>query len=1316
MAIFKPSNLSPNLQEIDLEKGETFSCQINTSGDKIVAYKLQLLSKKGDEVLYSPKQPTPLVTPIKNKQTLITEVVDTNTHNTDKELENDKDYQWNIRVYSEKEASTKQPNTFVCDGFLVGSTKYVIWSRIPNPENIDDEEKAQELQDILDQLIYDRYIEFETTSEEDSNIYIGAKDVNDLTYPKKYPFIERRKIDWVDKSLGTDEDIIKIETTENFTYNYKNGTPYKIYRCSDEHTVKNVFADPNSEINLSNYVIIYDTYEQAKKAQEAGDNPATEIGIDYDKEKIPAKCMQKADGDDTVYKARKITGYSSDTGEMRVNDSFAYAPENGQYYRIFQWYAVNKTFEELDVNNLKTHVIGGVPITNDYFKVMTNEWTNEIVEEEIEDDDGTISTISYHKRQIFIQPNINIKTDDTNPNEIVFEDGTRIDILKRTRPNEITGDLEDITFNKLDNTQWLLENTAEGEVIDVADSTTSLEDLQKLLICQRDYEVYTDFIDSSPNCIFYARRTPKITISSNRYINNDEDEGTDSVEINDDASTILNYKDAEFIGELPDTFKPNIKYYQYSLYSGQEKDNDNLVTQSEEIYDNSLSWHYRGLESYADQKQLEYYTLSLVIVDEYDAKFEKIVTFGVRYKINTGFIPLSVTLECHEKANQLLATAPLICLTKEYADELSDDEESVSNDDAYIERLTDEDKNTANIGLLIAIAQEAYQIENDYEILFFIKQFGRLIDNEIDSNKASTIVEKLINIATNKLLMTDEENNTYKTWVVKLENNLTDEIEETLNILLKESGASENMLSYVEEKGWFEALDGYYHNYLRTYDNDSENNMVLNYTEIQSTSDNISIPKAFTFNTQFRLTSDFVMPLMKLEENEEDDAGKSWAKGEEKTIFRITNDENVYELKLTSLERFYKMAGKVNYEGYPYGDETYDGYDTAKWVDNEEAFSFKLYKNDEEIECFSGNKLWDLEKNTEDLFRVPHYLKYALQLKEEYRPVLNEQGNAEIGTDLTNVVFVNESDFLSLSDEDKEILLKALFDKKLNLGYYPTYTITEAQLAPVFGVDILRLIDDDGNFDITKLYNTSNEVIVKILGNIKVPCILGENLEVTEKYIYNNLSLDFTDISNINIITEIRKAIVSGTQKKYARLIGKGNEEHTTIKNEDDGQDIKWKVSYEDLYIVIDHLLQLPYEKTITPTEIDLKENISKFIVMNIGNNEYKYILKIEPSTIEENVFILTSANSANFGWEEIAENYYVLPKLYHPDYGYVYYSPDDEYEQELIWVENGETMTEYNINHNKAEFDKVWFQLYLTDDNNGNINCIIHGREGVAK
>ena len=42
-------------------------------------------------------------------------------------------------------------------------------------------------------------------------------------------FIERKQISWVEKELGWDKNFTKIELEDEFTYNYINGTEFKIF-------------------------------------------------------------------------------------------------------------------------------------------------------------------------------------------------------------------------------------------------------------------------------------------------------------------------------------------------------------------------------------------------------------------------------------------------------------------------------------------------------------------------------------------------------------------------------------------------------------------------------------------------------------------------------------------------------------------------------------------------------------------------------------------------------------------------------------------------------------------------------------------------------------------------------------------------------------------------------------------------------------------------------------------------------------------------------------------------------------------------------
>ena len=103
MAVFKSSNHSPNLSEIDLTQENEFNCQVNTSGESIRAYKLQILSERGDEVICDGKKRTINgvtyenagidCSPIKNKGFLkIPDISEGADIITGKTLENGKNY------------------------------------------------------------------------------------------------------------------------------------------------------------------------------------------------------------------------------------------------------------------------------------------------------------------------------------------------------------------------------------------------------------------------------------------------------------------------------------------------------------------------------------------------------------------------------------------------------------------------------------------------------------------------------------------------------------------------------------------------------------------------------------------------------------------------------------------------------------------------------------------------------------------------------------------------------------------------------------------------------------------------------------------------------------------------------------------------------------------------------------------------------------------------------------------------------------------------------------------------------------------------
>ena len=73
MALYKPSNFYPNMDEVDLEKeeGQEFECKINANGSEVNAYKIEILSEDGVQ-LYEAYQN--LDTPLKNDDFLTVKV------------------------------------------------------------------------------------------------------------------------------------------------------------------------------------------------------------------------------------------------------------------------------------------------------------------------------------------------------------------------------------------------------------------------------------------------------------------------------------------------------------------------------------------------------------------------------------------------------------------------------------------------------------------------------------------------------------------------------------------------------------------------------------------------------------------------------------------------------------------------------------------------------------------------------------------------------------------------------------------------------------------------------------------------------------------------------------------------------------------------------------------------------------------------------------------------------------------------------------------------------------------------------------------
>ena len=563
MAIYKSSNLQPSLAEIDVtnEKDSVFSCQVNTSGTTIKAYKINILSGDGTKEILAPTTPTELPKPLINKAILTSNKINSTTVPA---LTNGQDYQWNIRTYEllpRYNGTTKlndnQPKTLICSGFLVGSTTSVLW--VPNNEAI----------------LYDMWVEIKGIN------FMPLPDGNpdNVVLPTNANYKERHQIYWVDRELGWDKNYTKITLEEPFKYNYRNGTSIDIYQCSNAHTLTSIYVDPNDDIERGNFIELYR-------------------------------------GGTKICDKTKIIGWGETTGEIRfqealkITDTTNKFPQDGDTYKLYTYNALDKTYTEVTVED---NVLGGKPV------VSTTIFAN---------DKGTY----------FIQPNINIKTDETNPPEILFENGARLALVKKTSNTVVPNKVTDITFDKLDNTQWVVKFGENVNNIDINISPKT------------KYTVYTDFMDSMPNAIFYARRAPIMTIQYRGISDLTASENFEDVTI----TKVTGWRDIEFKTKWDSTTE--VKYYQYFLY---DEDGD-LITSSEELYNSELEWSFRGFESGIVKTAPKTYFVAVKVVDEYDKEFmTDEAQFNVYYPVEAGLVPLDVQYDCKEQGISVIAQAPV---------------------------------------------------------------------------------------------------------------------------------------------------------------------------------------------------------------------------------------------------------------------------------------------------------------------------------------------------------------------------------------------------------------------------------------------------------------------------------------------------------------------------------------------------------------------------------------------------------------------------------------------------------------------------------
>lgn len=685
MSIYKPSLPRPDIAEIDVNKDNEFSVQVNTSGTTVKQYKVQIWTGDGSDLIFE-SGAIQLNKPIQNKSTLsfdLNKLTDGYGRHPSYYLENGKDYQWSIRTYEQTSRSanshTNLPKTFVCSGNLVGTTKNVIWVQngaTGTQNGIATSKKISNDNSLLEE---GQYVQISCTYKRtSSSISYGKYAPNKFLPPtppnaeeielpfnyndttgKEQEYIERHKIEYLTTELGQSKNIAKIETDEPFKYNYAPGTSFQIYNCDNKHTLTSVYVEPCDAIERARYI----------------------------------KLSSQTTYNDTVAKLkwRKIIGYNEETGEVRVQEEFDSVPTDGLNYWIGKTEGdgiVLAGNDKKDANSTQTTVsksplgiVGGKPLYD--FVIMQNKWGS-----------GT-------DKILFVQPNINILPDGNNPDTIMmpvesdFFADVSVNLQQSLRweyDQYKTGDKDYFNFSekiyyifdKLDNTQWLLWG---GTLTphNPNNYTVNGKSTVPLTWPQTPYKVYTDFQDLSPNGYFYARSTPTINVGycALDLLRYEDTTGNYSYKYYTPSQWELRYQQGWYDSETgrwtaaiecrdiafkATWYQPEgvqTKYYQYILYD----EDGAVITQSEEKYDTEYTWQFRGFMSpeFTSQSLGTDYFIEVKIVDQYSKEFILVLPFRVKYETIAGeFNTVDIKFDCNEMAYQIQTTAPAYVETTNY--------------------------------------------------------------------------------------------------------------------------------------------------------------------------------------------------------------------------------------------------------------------------------------------------------------------------------------------------------------------------------------------------------------------------------------------------------------------------------------------------------------------------------------------------------------------------------------------------------------------------------------------------------------------------
>ena len=127
------------------------------------------------------------------------------------------------------------------------------------------------------------------------------------------------------------------------------------------------------------------------------------------------------------------------------------------------------------------------------------------------------------------------------------------------------------------------------------------------------------------------------------------------------------------MGTWNSTDNVEIKYYHYYLYSIDNYNNETLIAESDDIYDSSLEWNFKGFETN------NFYKVRITIYDKYGKAYSKEDTFYIEYAVYSSVVPLANSLICDEQAIKLEVVSPVYVISTDKGSE-----KTITSNDVYL--------------------------------------------------------------------------------------------------------------------------------------------------------------------------------------------------------------------------------------------------------------------------------------------------------------------------------------------------------------------------------------------------------------------------------------------------------------------------------------------------------------------------------------------------------------------------------------------------------------------------------------------------------